>query len=233
MKLTKEQTYGLIRWAYRHLTHLELFNEEILPKDGPMILAVNHMSRLDFPVLIRLQRYRDVVPLAADTYRSYPVMGQIIDSIGSIWIDRSQADFSAIRAAMNVLKEGKILTIAPEGTRSRVGQLIEAKGGVTLLAARTNAPIYTLSITGTEDFAQQFARLRRPRIKGYFGPAVTLPPMDRDDREGSTKRQTDEVMCRIAAMLPEKYRGFYRDYPRVAELAESYKAEGALQLPQD
>jgi 1-acyl-sn-glycerol-3-phosphate acyltransferase len=55
----------------------------------------------------------------------------------------------------------------------------------------------------------------------HFGPAFTLPQLSRDEREGELKHYTDEIMCRIAALLPEQYRGFYKNFPRVKELLAS------------
>ena len=230
--MKREQTYSLMRWGYGHLTHLKLFNEEILPKEGSFILATNHMSRIDFPALIGLQRCEDVVPIAGDSYRTFPILGKIIDSVNPIWIDRTQADFSALRAALSVLKEGKILVLAPEGTRSRNAQLLHAKSGIVLIAAKSRIPVYTMSVTGTEYFMNDFKHFRKPKINIYFGPACDIPEIDRENREASLEKATDEIMCRIAALLPESYRGYYRDYPRVAELIAQYKQEGALAMPE-
>jgi 1-acyl-sn-glycerol-3-phosphate acyltransferase len=118
------------------------------------------------------------------------------------------------------MEKNNILVIAPEGTRSRAGALIEAKPGVSYLAAKLNRPIVPVAITGTEDevVLANLKKLRRGHITVTAGPAFTLPPLPRENRDEALKRYTDEIMCRIAALLPEKYRGVYADHPRLQEL---------------
>jgi 1-acyl-sn-glycerol-3-phosphate acyltransferase len=98
--------------------------------------------------------------------------------------------------------------------------LIEAKPGVSYLATKLNRPILPVALTGTEDEALfgNLKRFRRAHITITAGPAFTLPPLPRENRDEALKRDTDEIMCRIAAILPEKYRGFYAEHPRLKEL---------------
>jgi 1-acyl-sn-glycerol-3-phosphate acyltransferase len=118
------------------------------------------------------------------------------------------------------MEKNNILVIAPEGTRSRAGSLIEAKSGVSYLAAKLNRPIVPVAITGTEDKVVfgNLKRLRRSHFTVTAGPAFTLPPLPRENRDEALKRYTDEIMCHIAALLPEKYWGVYADHPRLKEL---------------
>jgi 1-acyl-sn-glycerol-3-phosphate acyltransferase len=118
------------------------------------------------------------------------------------------------------MEEGNLLAISPEGTRSRVGSLIEAKPGATYLATKLNRPIVPVAITGTEDkiILGNLKRLRRSHITVTAGPHFTLPPVPREGRDEMLKQYTDEIMCRIAVLLPEKYRGVYAEHPRLKEL---------------
>jgi 1-acyl-sn-glycerol-3-phosphate acyltransferase len=75
-----------------------------------------------------------------------------------------------------------------------------------------------VGIVGTDTALPNLKHLRPAHITARFGKPFTLPPFSRDDREGSLKQQTDEIMCRIAALLPESHRGFYADHPRLKEL---------------
>jgi 1-acyl-sn-glycerol-3-phosphate acyltransferase len=77
-----------------------------------------------------------------------------------------------------------------------------------------------VGISGSEQTFPKLARLQRAHIVARFGPMFTLPPLERDNREEQMKQQTDEIMCRIAALLPESYRGFYADHPRLKELLD-------------
>jgi len=87
-----------------------------------------------------------------------------------------------------------------------------------LLATRAKVPVVPVAITGTETAVKKLLRFQRPQIHVRVGPAFTLPPLDRDQRHDLLKQYTDEVMCRIAAMMPDKYHGFYNDNPRIREI---------------
>jgi 1-acyl-sn-glycerol-3-phosphate acyltransferase len=139
-----------------------------------------------------------------------------------IFIDRFNPDIKALRRVIKLMEENNILVIAPEGTRSRVGSLIEAKPGVSYLATKLNRPILPVALTGTEDraFFGNLKKFRRAHITVSAGPAFTLPPLSRENREEALKQYTDEIMCQIAAILPEKYRGFYAEHPRLKKLLE-------------
>ena len=99
-------------------------------------------------------------------------------------------------------------------------RLIEAKPGVTYLATKLNCPILPIDITGTEDkvILGNIKRLRKSHITITAGPNFTLPPLPRENRDEMLKKYTDEIMCRIAVLLPEKYRGVYAEHPRLKEL---------------
>jgi 1-acyl-sn-glycerol-3-phosphate acyltransferase len=77
-----------------------------------------------------------------------------------------------------------------------------------------------VAITGTEDknLFGNFKRLRRSHVTVTAGPAFVLPPLPREHRDETLKRYTDEIMCHIAALLPEQYRGVYADHPRLQEI---------------
>ena len=230
--MTRDQVFAIVKWLYKHLVHVVIENEDQIPKEGPCIITLNHLSRLDFPALVMLERCDDVYCVAADSYKNYPVFGKFITDADMIWIDRTKADFTAMKRMLSVLKEGKMLALAPEGTRSKTKSLLEGKEGVTLVASKTRVPLVSMSIIGSEKWIDAFKHFHRPRIVLRFGPAFQLPPIDPDNREESLRSATDEVMCRIAAMLPEEYRGFYKDYPRVKELQVEWKATGGLILPE-
>ncbi len=230
--MTRDQVFSMIRWLYSHLTHVTVLNEDQVPKEGPFILTLNHLSRLDFPALIMTERYNDFYCVAADKYKNFPIFGKVITDADMIWIDRTKADFKAMKRIMTVLKEGKVVALAPEGTRSKTKSLLQGKEGVTLIASKAHVPLVSLGIEGSEKWMDSFKHFHKPHLILRFGPAFTLPAIDPDNREESLRHATDEVMCRIAALLPESYRGYYRDFPRVQELREEWKARGDIALPE-
>jgi 1-acyl-sn-glycerol-3-phosphate acyltransferase len=137
-----------------------------------------------------------------------------------VFIDRYNPDVKALRRIISLMEAGNNLVIAPEGTRSRVGSMIEGRLGVSYLAARLNRPILPVAIAGTDD-ALVFANLRRLHrspIVLRAGPTFQLPPLPKRDREAALRQYTDEIMCRIATMLPPRYRGVYAEHPRLKEL---------------
>lgn len=207
-----------MRFLFDALTAHTTRGEERVPPEGGFILATNHMSRLDVPLLFISSPRPDLVALVAENYRRDPFFSFIITTSRSIWIDRDKADFAALRAGMDHLRNGGLLGIAPEGTRSRTGALLQAKTGVALLAEKARVPVIPVAQEGTEHAMRDLALLHRPRVCVHFGAPFTLPPVDRGDRDGSLLRNTDEVMCRIAAMLPERYHGYYAGHPRLKEL---------------
>jgi len=216
---------SILRFVIHSLTRPETGGLENLPAEGAFILATNHMSRVDVPLLFTETPRADLIALVADSYKKVPLFAFVVETNGSIWIDRDKADFAAMRKAMEHIRSGGILGIAPEGTRSKVGALLPAKTGVALLAEKARVPVVPVAIIGTENAVRLALTLRRPRLKVCYGKPFLLPPVDRDDREASLQRNTDEIMCRIAAMMPPRYHGYYANHPRLKAILQQGEQE--------
>jgi 1-acyl-sn-glycerol-3-phosphate acyltransferase len=199
------------------LSRPEFFGLEHLPKEGPVIVATNHMSRIDTMMLFINPARNDLTALVADKYLKYPFFRYILKTGGVIFLDRSQADFGALRKAREVLKEGVALGIAPEGTRSDTGQLQEGKPGTAMLAATTQTPVVPVGIANSDVYFRDLIRLRRPRVQVRFGPAIHLAPLDRSTRDEQLQQYTEEIMLAIARLLPERHHGFYKNHPRLLQ----------------
>lgn len=208
----------LIHWLIRSLSHTVFYGVENLPRTGGVIVATNHVSRVDIPVLFINPVRPDITALVANKYLNYPLFRWFTEVAGGIWLDRSKADFAAFTKSLEVLRSGRALGIAPEGTRSTSHALIEGKSGVVLLAQRSGLPVVPVGIEGSDTATLKLFTFRRPKINVRFGKPITFPPAPREDREQIIKEQTDEVMCRIAALLPEYMRGVYANHPRTLEL---------------
>jgi len=215
---------NILRWLIRLIFHLisrvEVTGYEYLPKEGGFVLAVNHLGFLDVPIgLYALDRW-DMYVMVAEKWEKVGLFRWAAKYLNIFFIDRFNPDIKALRKAIAIMENNNILIIAPEGTRSRVGSMIEAKPGVSYFAAKLNRPIVPVAITGTEDKAviANLKRLRRSHITLTAGPAFTLPPLPRENRDQVLRQYTDEIMCQIAALLPEKYRGVYANHPRLKEL---------------
>ena len=203
---------------FHAIAKLEFVGGENIPAQGGIILATNHMSRLDIPLLFLNPPRPDITALVTDKYQSYPFFKWFTETAEGIWIDRTKADFTAFRQAAEVIKAGKALGIAPEGTRSDTASLLEAKEGTALLAIRTNTAVVPVAIAGSENAVSQFKRLRRAHIVTHFGVPIPPPTLTRENREAALQRFTDEIMCQMAAMLPPSYHGFYAGHPRLREI---------------
>jgi 1-acyl-sn-glycerol-3-phosphate acyltransferase len=219
----------LLRWLIRSLFNLvarvEVTGYEYLPKEGSFVIATNHLGIVDAPIAFHALDRWDMFVMIAEKWEKVALFRFLGRYFNFIFIDRFNPDIKALRRVIQLMEENNILVIAPEGTRSRVGSLIEAKPGVSYLATKLNRPILPVALTGTEDkaFFGNLKRLRRAHITVTAGPAFTLPPLPREDREEALKKYTDEIMCRIAAILPEQYRGFYAEHPRLKEILEQEK----------
>lgn len=213
-----------IRFLVRTLTKFRVENRGNIPDEGGVLLTTNHLSRLDTPLLLAITDREDLVAIVAKKYRKMLFFRWVLSKVGTmVWMDRSTTDFSAMRDALEQLRKGAIVGIAPEGTRSRDSKgLLEGKPGAALMAARASVPIVPVGIIGSEKINQHWLKLRRPPVTIRVGQPYNLPEIDRDNRQASLLRSTEEIMCRIAALLPPEYRGFYADHPRLKELlAES------------
>ncbi len=225
--MTQPFLRSLIQTLIGSLTRTTYLQTENLPPSGGIILATNHNSRVDSALLLSNPVRQDITALVAKEYRDSLFFRIIVQAADVIWLDRSKADFSAFRVAVEKIKEGRVLGIAPEGTRSRIGQLLEGKPGIQLLTSRADVPIVPVGIIGSEDMMQKMRAFKRPETIVRFGKAFTLPPLPRENRDEAVQQNTTEVMCQIAALLPVRYRGFYKDFPRVQEII---KENGYIEL---
>ncbi len=205
----------LVRGFFRTLTRFEVQGLNHIPSQGGMVLAVNHLSRFDPPALFAVIKRRDLTALVADKYKSYPIIVLVVKIVGGIWIHREDTDFRALREATEYLHNGGLLGIAPEGTRSSSQGLIAAKTGVAYLADKAGVPVIPVAVSGTDRIFQTWARLRRPHVIVRIGEPFCLPPLERKSRGDQMQENTDQIMLRIAAMLPEEYRGVYAGDPRL------------------
>lgn len=210
---------SIVRFLMSIIADVEIHGVEKLPP-GNFIAAANHLGRLDTAALLCVIDREDIIMPVAEKYRDHPIFGAIGRAANAIWLNRFDADFSALRQILARMEQGGMLVIAPEGTRSKTEALQEGKLGVAFLASKSGYPVLPVAVTGTEDRAvlENLKRFRRSKIVIRGGdPFVIELPKGRG-REQAMREATDEIMCRIAVMLPEKYRGVYAEHPRLKEL---------------
>jgi len=182
---------------------------ENVPATGPAILMINHMAFVD-PIVVLHLLPRNIVPMAKVEVYNYPLIGIFPRAWGVIPVRREEVDRRAIQGALDVLRAGEIILVAPEATRSP--QLQRGKEGVAYLASRSGAPIIPVAIEGTEGFPTLpfRKRWRGPGVQVRFGrPFCFRTELER--RHDQLRQMTDEAMYLLAAMLPERRRGVYAD----------------------
>lgn len=208
---THPWVYWLIHHFFRFVGWVLLKQEVVglhhLPATGPYLVVVNHLSIAD-PPMVFINIKQKMVMFAADKWARVPGIRQLAEAVGVIWVARGEADLTAIKAALNVLKSGGIMGMAPEGTRSRTGALQAAKTGAAYLADRAGVPIVPIAITGTEAFQANLKRWRRTPVRFVVGAPFHLPPNGRAKGE-ALEAYTTLIMGRLAALLPPAYRGVY------------------------
>jgi len=221
----------VLRWLLRAIFNLvarvEVKGYEHLPKAGSFVIATNHLGIIDAPMAVYALDRWDMFVMVAEKWNEIALFRWLGKYFNFIFIDRFNPDIKALRKVLELMKEDNILVIAPEGTRSRTGSMIEARPGVSYLATKLNRPIVPVALAGTEDKALfgNLKRLKRTHMTITAGPAFTLPPLPKEGRDEALKKYTDEIMCNIGILLPEKYRGVYAEHPRLRELLAQEKRQ--------
>ena len=210
----------IIRSTVRLIARVDIHGYENLPATGSYVIATNHLVILDAAMLyLAIDRWDVFIPVA-EKYEEQWLFRFLGRYFNLIFINRFEPDLKALRKIIALMEAGNILVIAPEGTRSRVGSMIEGRPGVSYLASKLNRPIVPVGLAGTEDriILGNLKRLKRSHIVVRAGTAFSLPELPRKDRDTALRQFTDEIMCHIAALIPEKNRGVYSDHPRLREL---------------
>jgi 1-acyl-sn-glycerol-3-phosphate acyltransferase len=187
----------------------DIRGRENVPRKGPLILVSNHLNNAD-PPLVGPATPRQISWLTKAEWFSTPIIGLMFRMAGMIPVRRFDADLQALRKAQDLLKRGGCLGMFPEGTRSHGIGLGEGQHGTALIALRSGATIQPVAIWGTEHVKLPRDIFRRTRVHIRFGTPFHIDApkrITRTDVEASTRR----IMTAIADLLPEEYRGVYRE----------------------
>lgn len=215
--------YRLVRAAMQLvrliiLARIQVIGREHIPARGPYIVVLNHTSVADTPVLLLAFPLMAWRFFALEKWRKHPIYGPIMKWLGAIYVQKDEIDRGQLRAALAALAEGKAFGLAPEGTRSFTGQLMEAKDGAAYLASRAKVPILPVGIVGVDTLFHNAARLRPTRLAVHIGRPFCLPDLGRRPGLRDLPAYTHLIMAHIAAQLPPPQRGYYADSPAVAAL---------------
>jgi 1-acyl-sn-glycerol-3-phosphate acyltransferase len=203
---------GLILFLLRLLSRVEVEGLEHVPDSGPYLMITNHLHWLDPPVLMAIYPYRGHV-FAAEKWGVHWFMGPLFRSLDSIFVRRGEVDRKALRQALAVLKGGGVLGLAPEGTRSKTGAMQRGRSGAAYIAYRAGVRLVPVVTWGQEEVFPSLRRLRRARVRVVFGEPFAPPPVEGKASAVQVHAFAEEIMYRLSAMLPPKYRGVYSDLP--------------------
>lgn len=213
----------LFNFLMRTLTRFEVHGQENIPAHGPALVVINHLGRLDAAILFISVPRPDITGWVAEKYQRSLLMRLLVWLLEGIWINRFETDRMALKTGVDWMKNGGLLGIAPEGTRSPTGALIAGKPGAAYVADMAGVAILPAGIVTPADVVRKALTFRRPPVSITYGQPFRLPPLARASRERQLAEHTDEIMCRIAALLPPELHGVYTGHPRLAEL---HLAEG-------
>jgi 1-acyl-sn-glycerol-3-phosphate acyltransferase len=189
-------------------TRTELIGLENIPQKGPGLLVSNHLGDAD---MILGFSYAPPIaePLVKIELYDMPILGSFLNAYGVIWVHRGQPDRRAIRAALEAMKQGRLVAIAPEGRESLTGSLEEGTNGAAYLALKSDVPITPVTFTGTENkrVFNNMKRFRRTDISVTIGKPFRLERFP--DLRDSIDIGTRKIMHTLAQQLPIEYRGFY------------------------
>jgi len=197
---------------------LEIEGTENIPSSGNYIAVTNHLSKVDPPIIMLTLPKQPMRVFAAKKWQKNPLFGPILSLAGAIWVLRGQVDRQALREAVKCLKDGQVLGMAPEGTRSRTGALQKARQGAAYLADRAGVPLLPVGIANSDQFLGNLRKLRRTRFQVRIGKPILLPDLGRRAKTKELNAFSELIMGHIAQLLPERYRGYYADSPVLSAL---------------
>ncbi len=209
-----DRAYRIMNWGLRRAfpmaLRLTIDGLGNVPATGPVIVAINHSSFVD-PMLVGAYLKRPVVMMSKIENFSLPIGGWIVKMYGAFPIRRGVVDRESIKIALDVLRGGRVLLMAPEGTRSPNGQLQPGHDGMAMLAARTGAVVVPFAVAGGKSVWANLKRLRRTRVAVRIGAPLTLNDFGEKPSREQLSVLTERVMLRLAELLPPEQRGVYRE----------------------
>lgn len=183
---------SLVGGILKPLYKIETIGLENFPKDGGVLICSNHIDNFDPPV-VGITSPRPVYFMAKEELFSVPVLGKIVPHLNAFPVKRGMSDREALRKGLNILKEGKVLGLFPEGTRSKTGEIGKGLAGAGFFALRTDAKVIPCAIIGP------YKSFRK--LKVVYGKPI---PMDElRTSKASAEETTDIIMNAISELIKE------------------------------
>ncbi len=206
--VTPRPLYELIRWVIAFpllslVSRIRLRGQYNVPKHGPFLIAANHLSWTDIP-LVPLLLPGKVVYMAKEEYFNSR-LAWLVRFMGAFPVKRGEGDRQALRAAEEQLKKGNVVVLFPEGTRSKSKTMAKGHAGLGMIALRSGVPVVPVAIWGSEKVLKEVG----PQVIISYGEPIVFKPKGAKITREDIDNATEETMSTIAAMLPPEYRGVY------------------------
>ena len=214
-KLLRAVLWILARGLVKIRTRLTVSGFENFPRRGPGLIVLNHLGDADIVVILSHLPTLSVDLLgASNLYYDYRWLGILGDLYGTIWLHRGRPDRRALTCALESLKRGRFVAIAPEGRESLNGGLEQGLGGAAFLALKAGVPVIPVVVTGTGNaqVADDYRHHRRTLVTMTVGKSFRLERSG--TRHADLSAGTERIMYELAHLLPREYRGIYQNEPK-------------------
>lgn len=200
------------------ISRLVVVGRDNIPDEGPYLVVSNHMSTADSALILLAFPLQEWRLFAGEKWQDHWLFGPLMSQLGTIYVNRDEVDRQALREALSAIEEGAAFGLAPEGKRSKVGHMLEAKHGAAYLAAQTGVPIVPVGITNSDILFANTRRGRETELIVRIGEPFALPKPDHRLRSRDLPAYTHYIMIHIAALVDPRHRGQYADSPALLAL---------------
>ncbi len=211
IKIKRVFLLSAFRMLYRTLGRVKVTGQENVPIGTPYVIAMNHISIFDPPLVVSFWPEKPEVIGAADVFEKKG-QGLILSIYGVIPVQRGGYDRVLLEKILAILKVGRSLVIAPEGARSHVPAMKRAMPGIGYIIEHAQVPVIPVGLVGTtDDFWRRSMRGEKPQLEMHIGKPIIFPAVTEKGTKRREARQqnADLVMRHIAGLLPEEYHGVY------------------------
>jgi 1-acyl-sn-glycerol-3-phosphate acyltransferase len=183
---------SVVRAIFKPLYRIEAIGAEQFPKEGGVLLCCNHISNFD-PIVVGIMIKRNVYYMAKEELFKVPVFGKIVAMCNAFPVKRGMSDREALRKALKVLKEGHVLGLFPEGTRSKTGELGKGLAGAGFFALKSDAAVVPCAIIGPYKSFQ--------KLKMVYGSPIDMTELRKN--RASAEEVTELIMSEIHKLIKE------------------------------
>ncbi|HEX7567995.1 MAG TPA: lysophospholipid acyltransferase family protein [Anaerolineaceae bacterium] len=217
MSLSKQFIVALFRAVTSSVFRIDDAQLTQVPEHGPLILVTNHINIMEIPIIYSHLQPRPLHGMVlADRWKNR-IVAWGLDVCGTIPLERGGVNLDAMPRALNLLNEGGLLIISPEGTRSSNGRLQNGHPGIVPLALKSGAPLLPVGYYGGENYKENVKKLKRTDFHLVVGKPFCLSAGGETATRKVRQQMVDEVMYQLASILPEAYRGNYADMTKKTE----------------